>query len=140
MCYCHFAYSDSMIYLHKHRDVWGINLSNPISTIWWSFNSDAASIFNMSGFLVSFLLVAFSLRVLGRSYWLAGVMLLVWPLFGGWILVSSILRYIVVAFPVYMALAKEMKTGAYDDVIMVCFAILQCFLFIFWTTWTGFIV
>lgn len=137
MGYNYYLTGDALGFVHAQA-AWGKQISNPIGVLAYGISPLRGRI----QLVVATLLTVCALVLLGGSYrriqfahWLFGMCLLLAPLFTGPTSLPSMPRFMVVAFPLYIALAKlgDATNRAADDVLTISCALLQGFLMVLWS-------
>ena len=134
--YCYYLTGDFFAYATIQSIGWGHTLTNPLVIIINSLLSNdfyyySHAIFAI--FAIGFLL--FSINKIRFSWWIYGLMFAIIPLMSGQKTVYGLLRYELVVFPFFIILAKISKDNReLEELLVICLALLQGFLMVFWST------
>jgi hypothetical protein len=79
-------------------------------------------------------------RKMDFSYWLLGILLLFIPLIGGPAAIPGMVRYVSVIFPLAVLFAKLGRNPRIDQMLTICFALLQGCLMTVWSSGLHWIV
>jgi hypothetical protein len=142
MAYSEWLSGDWQAYRRLQQEHWSLSMQLPWETLWSGLRSvtpaDAARSVFPAVFLV--LLIA-SIRVVKPAYLVYGLIMMAIPLTMGVSSYQSIVRYLVVVFPVSLVLAAWAKRPSVDAYLGVGLALLQGALFVLWLCyWTYFLV
>jgi hypothetical protein len=139
--YCYGLMGDPLSFLHVQA-AWGGRISDPVTQLWgrlFSPNNTAEVLFEAYFTLAALVAMALSYKKIGFSLWLYGLLLILIPLStpsSAW----SMARYILVAFPLFIAFARFGENKKVDVAATAGMALLQGVLMALWTTWGYFIV
>ncbi|MDQ7822225.1 MAG: hypothetical protein RDV48_05460 [Candidatus Eremiobacteraeota bacterium] len=133
MAYCYWLTGDALAYFHIKEAGWGNRFMNPLLIIKACFCGDSRYELNVMMVLAVVGLVSIFWRKIGFSYWLLTMIAVFAPLSGGFVLVLSMLRYMLVIFPLALLFAKLSRDPETDTLFTVSLALLQGFLMVFWS-------
>lgn len=113
---------------------WGHVTSNPLQIIFQGiFTKD---IFRFLGTLIPLIflsILVLKFKKIRVSYLITAALLFIFPLTTGLVAVNSMLRYILVIFPFFIALALVSKNRTAEEILIISLALLQGFFMVFWT-------
>lgn len=136
VCFAAYNYhltGDALAFIHVQK-WWGNHTSNPFVTLWNALHSGSFDTFFQGTFtLIALIILIVFIKRIRFSYWLEGIYTLLVPMTGG--IMYSMLRHVVIAFPIYLIFAKISKNKNVDQLLTIFLAILQGYLMIIWTTW-----
>lgn len=126
-------------FLDVQKTAWGHNTTNPIlflynTLLYSSFENKLLSIYTI--FIIFFLILFY--KKIKLSYIIIGLIIMVFPLTSG--SVYSNMRYSVLVFPIYIILAKTLKSRFIDILMTIIFLILQIYLMSIWVGWSRLII
>ncbi|MEH1165161.1 hypothetical protein V6V47_07220 [Micromonospora sp. CPCC 205539] len=141
MAFCRWRGGDWFAYQHAQRAGWGIEVQNPVPVLLGGLAGepqDAARVW----FAVAVLAVlAAGLRRREVPYLVYGVLMVLVPLSMGPAVYKSLLRYLLAAFPVALALARWARRASVDVWLTAALALVQGALFVLWLSyWTHLII
>lgn len=129
----HEVTGDALAFTHIQATAWGHRLQNPLAALWRGMTAD--DIFNRfnAWYMLGVLAVTIAfLRKLGVAYGAFALLSVLFALAYGPPF-SSLLRYSVVIFPLYIALARSARSRpTLDQTLIVAGALLQGFLMAAW--------
>jgi hypothetical protein len=129
--FCYRLTGDFLAFSHVQA-AWGRHWANPVDVLWSSVCSGNVTDCFWGGFAWVFLLVLLEgVGRIRRSYWLFGVAMIVAPLTTG--SAMSMPRFLVPVFPLYLVLAGVTENGRIHAALLVCLALTQMCLMVFWT-------
>ncbi|MDO3702886.1 hypothetical protein Q3W71_14535 [Micromonospora sp. C28SCA-DRY-2] len=142
MAFCYWQSGDWFAYKHAQEKGWGISVQNPLPVIWHGLTDaptrDAVRVWIAVAVLVVLLAAA---RRIGLPYLVYGLIMVLVPLSMGPPVYKSLLRYLLAAFPVGLALARWARHATLDVWLTAALALLQGALFVTWLAyWTHFII
>ena len=131
--YCHYLTGDWLAYVHSQASAWGAAARNPFINFYQALlpTSYISVIFPAYFTLFMIVLLLFFLKKLGFSYGLFAFYSIFFPL-SCYAAFSSMLRYLIPVFPLYMIFAILGRRKDLNTVLTIVFLILQGFLMIFW--------
>jgi hypothetical protein len=130
---------DFLAYVHIKESGWGHHLSNPFSVLYDSLIEEKASyILNGIFSILIITLIASQYKHIDNSYLLFGLLFIFAPLVNeGRGMLQCMTRYALLAFPLYIILAKAGKDRRWDTLLTVTLTILQLLLNLYWATGSG---
>lgn len=142
MAFCRWQSGDWFAYKHAQEKGWGIRVQNPLGVLWHGLTEaptrDALRVWIAVAVLVVLLAAA---RRIGLPYLVYGLIMVLVPLSMGPPVYKSLLRYLLAAFPVGLALARWARHAGVDVWLTAALALLQGVLFVTWLAyWTHFII
>lgn len=133
LSYTYALTGDPLAYVHIKQSGWGIVLSSPLRIFYEAFFSGSIiNIFNVSFVVLVLALLTYYAKIIGAVYWLAAVLLISAPFFGGFAVVPGSLRFLLVAFPMFIVFAWMGRRPRQDQALSITFALLQGFLLVMW--------
>jgi len=96
-------------------------------------DGDSLHLFNGLFSITAIVVLSIGIRKIGFSFWLMGMILLLFPPLAGKVCMNSMLRYVLVVFPFYLMFAKISENPIWNWVLGTTLAILQGILMVFWT-------
>lgn len=129
----HEVTGDALAFAHIQATAWGHRLQNPLTTLWNAISGgDIFARFNAWYMFGVLLVTVASLRMLGVAYGSFALISVLLPLAYGPPF-GSLLRYSVVIFPLYIAVARFARSRpTLDQGVTVAGALLQGFLMAAW--------
>jgi hypothetical protein len=125
---------DFLAFSHIQQTGWGHEWSNPLRVLWDSlFDGDRIHLINGLFSIGMMLILIVSIRWIGFSWWLMGMILMLFPPLAGDVCMNSMLRYAAAVFPVPIALARTRDDTAWGELLTITLALSQGFLMVFWT-------
>ncbi|WP_413644751.1 hypothetical protein [Micromonospora sp. RTP1Z1] len=142
MAFCRWQAGDWFAYQHAQKRGWGITLQDPLWVAWHGLAGGTGADALRVWFAVAVLVIAVvGLRRAELPYLVYTVIVVLVPLSMGPPVYKSLLRYLVVAFPVALVLARWARRASLDTWLTAALAVLQGALFVVWLTyWTHFII
>lgn len=144
MAYSRLRTGDWLRYNHLQQSRWGITLSDPLTMVWNGLVHGGVGMNSMRlwiavGYL---LLMAVGLRYLKPAYVVCGLIFTLMPLsLGATNMYQSLLRYLLVVFPVAMLFARWARRPTVDTYLTATLALLQGVLLVTWViSYTKFII
>lgn len=127
---------DALAFMHIQETGWGHHLTNPFAMIIGSLASNNFYFFSHALFgAVLILIVLLNWKKIRMSYWIYSLIFLVIPLMSGQTTLFGYLRYALAAFPIFILCAVVTnKKPEWNDTLIICLALLQGFLMVFWST------
>lgn len=136
--YNYFLTGDFFAFLTVLSDkIWGRHLTNPLLIIYESFlTNNSFVLFNVSFVSSVIVVLLIMIKKISFSYWFFSMYSIIIPLLASDIShMTSMSRYILVAFPLFILFAVAGKENRRMDIfITTFFALLQVILMMFWTT------
>jgi hypothetical protein len=137
--YNYFLTGDPLAFMHI-QSAWGGRFSNPITELLGRLASGNGDVrFEALFTLASLALLVASFKKVDISYLAYGLLLILIPLStpnSAW----SMARYILVAFPIFIILAKLGENRDLDHAMTIVLAMLQGLLMALWTVWSYYII
>jgi hypothetical protein len=144
LAYSKWRTGDWLRYQHLQESRWAITLSNPLRLIWHGvvhggLTEDTVRLWIALAYLA---VMVVGLRYLKPAYVVYGVLFILMPLSVGPLAAyRSLLRYLLVVFPLAMLCARWSRRPAIDPYLTAILALVQGALLVTWANdWTGFIV
>ncbi len=132
--YNYFLTGDFLAFIHIQQTGWAHILSNPFKILLGTlFTNDIFHSVNGILTIISVLILSVYYKKIGFSYWLLAILLIFFPLTSGAVSLNSMLRYLVVIFPLFVLFAKLSQKRYLDQIITIFLALLQGFLMVFWS-------
>jgi heme/copper-type cytochrome/quinol oxidase subunit 3 len=138
--YCYYLMGDPLAFLHVQA-AYGGRIVNPVMELWYRLSTPSGLdvLFGGCFTLIAIVTMLLSYKKVGFSLWIYGLLLILIPLStpsSAW----SMARYIVAAFPLYIAFAKLGENRSVDDAATLAMALLQGLLMAIWATWGYYVV
>ncbi len=130
--YSFYKAGNYLAYLFVQNKAWGHGIANPFTSIIQAITaSDLTVLFGALFAITVLLLILIFRKKLAPSYWLFSLILIaatlsINPDF------TSLPRYLVVIFPLFIIFAKLAKNRSLDTAMTICLCLLQGFLMVFW--------
>ena len=125
---------DFLAFSHIQQTGWKHEWTNPFSVLLGSLaDGDSLHLFNGLFSITAIVVLSIGIRKIGFSFWLMGMILLLFPPLAGKVCMNSMLRYVLVVFPFYLMFAKISENPIWNWVLGTTLAILQGILMVFWT-------
>jgi hypothetical protein len=121
---------DFYAYVFAQISGWGTGISNPIQLLYKNIFTDIHVVLAVLAIVA--LLSLFWKRI-GFSYWLLGMLFLTSSLMSGQGFIFSIGRFVLVIFPIYIALAELGRDREVDQAVTIFLAVLQGCFMAFWS-------
>jgi hypothetical protein len=144
LAYSKWRTGDWLRYEHLQESRWGITLSDPLRLIWHGVfhggtAEDEVRLWFAIGYLV---LMVVGLRYLKPAYVVYGLIFVLMPMSVGPLAAyRSLLRYLLVVFPLALLCARWTRRPAVDPYLTAVLALVQGVLLVTWVNdWSGFIV
>jgi hypothetical protein len=113
---------------------WGHRLTNPLLLLWTSLRSpDITVVINAAATITFVVVLCAFFRRIDFSYWLLAILSILALLINGEAVMHSMLRYMVVLFPLFILSARLGQNRTVDQLMTVTFALVQAFLMVFWS-------
>ncbi|MBN1871552.1 MAG: glycosyltransferase family 39 protein [Candidatus Omnitrophica bacterium] len=128
--YTYYLTGDFYAYVFAQISGWGTGVSNPLVLLYRNIFTDIHVV--LSVLAIVLLLSVFCKRI-GFSYWLLGILFIISSLMSGQGFIFSIGRFVVVIFPMYIALAELGRDKGIDEAVTLFLAILQGCFMAFWS-------
>ena len=133
---CAFAFytyrltGDFFAYIFAQISGWGTGPSNPIQLLYKNIFTDIHVVLAVLAIVV---LLSIFCKRLGLSYWLLGILFITASLMSGQGFIFSIGRFVLIIFPIYIALAELGRDREVDQAVTIFLAILQGCFMAFWS-------
>lgn len=138
--YNYYLTGDYLAFVHISK-VWNNELMNPLEALYMCMTSQYIQAqFGAYFAILAFALLTIFYRKVGGAYYILSVMFIFTSLAAGEGTQFSVLRYLLVVFPLFILLAKLGKNAAFDQVVTISMALLQGFLMVYWTLHSNFII
>lgn len=142
MAFCRWRSGDWFAYSHAQEAGWQITVQNPFRTVWEGVTSevprDAGRIWLV---VVALALALIAMRYVKPAYVVYTIIVILVPLSIGAPGYRSLIRYLVVAFPIALLFSAWARRPAVDAYLTAALAVLQGALFAVWLSyWTLFII
>jgi len=122
---------DFFAYSTAQQNIWGHSLAIPFVTLYKNLWYGADYLINSLITLAALIFVIISYKKIPFSYWLFAIFAILFcPLTGT---VVGSLRYFSMVFPIFILLALWSKNERVNQSIIITMAMLQGFLFVYWT-------
>lgn len=142
MAYSRWRTGDWFRYQHVQEQFWNLTMQNPFATLWQGLARSAPANVAQTWFAVGCLVLSvIALRYVKPAYAVYGLLLTLMPLTVGGPSYRSLIRYLVVVFPVALVFAIWGRRRAIDTYLTAALAVLQGALWVTWLAyWTTFII
>jgi hypothetical protein len=116
------------------QHAWGHRLTNPLLLLLTSFRSpDVTVVINAASTVLCIAALSAFVKRIDFSYWLLAMLSIFALLINGEAVMHSMLRYMVVLFPLFILSAGLGRNRTVDQAMTVGFALVQAFLMVFWS-------
>lgn len=131
---CYLVTGDFLAFAHIQFTGWGHEWSNPFTVLRNSLTTNNL-LHNFQGIFTFAMLVILLVgaKRIGTTFFLTGMILLLLPIISGGDSLHGMLRFSLVAFPLYISLAKLFEDRPSGQLLGLGLALLQGFLMVFWT-------
>jgi hypothetical protein len=125
-----YALTGDMFAFARIQGSWGRAINSPVSVLLSGFSSgDVTLVFSATLTAIALVLLILGFRSIGLPYFIMAAYLILIPLSTGLV---SMPRYLLVAFPIPLILAKLTEKREVESAIVVALALFQGFLMVFW--------
>lgn len=132
--YSYYMTGTFLAYTKTKQQLWHVHLSNPFKILVEALQSGFVSCFISAFTIVCLVILCVFYKRIGFSYWLVGIILILFPIFFGIVMLNGLMRYSLVVFPFFILFSELSKNKIIDDILTICLALLQGFLMVFWVT------
>ncbi len=142
MAYCRWQAGDWFAYQRAQKAGWGITTHNPLETVWNGLTGHATDAARMWFAVAALAVIAVgAVNGLRPPYVVCALLLILVPLSIGAPVYRSLLRYLVVVFPLALLFARWARRRSVDTFLSSALALVQGALFALWLTyWAHFII
>lgn len=128
---CYYIVGDFFAYSAAQRNVWGHVFSIPFVTLYKNLWYGADYLINSLITIITLIFVIISYKKIPFSYWLFAIFVILFSPLTGTVVGS--LRYFSMVFPMFILLALWSKNEKINQPLLISLAMLQGFLFVYWT-------
>jgi hypothetical protein len=142
MAFCRWQSGDWFAYKRAQEVGWGISVQNPLGTVWNGLTMHATDSVRVWFAVAALVVVAVgAVTGLRLPYVVCALLLVLVPLSIGEPVYKSLLRYLVVVFPLALVFARWAGRRSVDTFLSSALALVQGALFVLWLTyWAHFII